>query len=183
MNEEKVLLEAEFETKLKTYWFLQVLLIFAATVVGIVLAPFWVLGWGQWWSKRRFENLRCILYEHSLVVRRGVLFKVEKTIPLDKIQDLTVREGPLLRAFGLRSLKIETAGQSSPQGQADAHLVGVVDPRDFRDQVLRQKDRMLGLAAAPRPSEPEPVAGSSVEGLLTEIRDLLRTIAARDGSR
>ena len=181
MNEEKALLEAEFETKLKAYWFLQLLLIFVATVVGIVLVPFWVLGWGQWWAKRRFENLRCTLYEHSLVVKRSVLFKVEKTIPLDKIQDLTVREGPLLRAFGLRSLKIETAGQSSPQGQAEADLVGVTDPRGFRDRVLRQKDRMLGLAAPPRPSEPEPVAESSVEGLLTEIRDLLRTIAARGG--
>ncbi len=179
MNEDKALLEAEFETKLKTYWFLQVLLGLVVSIIGIPVALFWVLGWGQWWTKRRFENLRCILYERSLVVKRGVLFKVEKTIPLDKIQDLTVREGPLLRAFGLRSLKIETAGQSSPQGQADANMVGVVDPRDFRDQVLRQKDRMLGASAAPRPSEPEPVTGSSIAGLLTEIRDLLRTIAAR----
>ena len=181
MNEDKALLEAEFETKLKTYWFLQVLMGMVVSIIGIPLALFWVLGWGQWWAKRSYESLRCILYERSLVVKRGVVFKTEKTIPLDKIQDLTVREGPLLRAFGLRSLKIETAGQSSPQGQADADLVGVMDPRDFRDRVLRQKDRMLGLAAAPRPSEPEPVAGSSVEGLLTEIRDLLRTIAARGG--
>lgn len=180
MNEEKALLEAEFEPKLRTYWFLQVLLVFAVTVVGIVLTPFWVLGWGQWWAKRRFENQRCTLYERALVVKQGVFFKVEKTIPLDKIQDLTVREGPLLRAIGLRSLKIETAGQSA-EGQAEADLVGVVDPRDFRDSVLSQKDRMLGLAADPRTSELEPVAGSSVEDLLTEIRDLLRTIAARRG--
>ena len=179
MNEDKALLEAEFETKLKAYWFLQVLLGFVVSIIGIPLALFWVLGWGQWWAKRSYENLRCILYERSLVVKRGVVFKTEKTIPLDKIQDLTVREGPLLRAFGLRSLKIETAGQSSPQGQADANMVGVVDPREFRDQVLGQKDRMLGLSAAPRPSEPKPMTGSSIDGLLTEIRDLLRTIAAR----
>jgi hypothetical protein len=56
-----------------------------------------------------------------------------------------------------------------------------VDPREFRDRVLRQKDRMLGLAASPRPSESEPVSASSVEGLLGEIRDLLRTIATRGG--
>ena len=155
------------------------LLILIVSLVGIPLAPIWLLGWGQWWAKRRYENLRCILYERSLVVKRGVVFKSEKTIPLDKIQDLTVREGPLLRAFGLRSLKIETAGQSSPQGQADANIVGVVDPREFRDKVLRQKDRMLGLSAAPRLSEPAPATGSSVESLLTEIRDLLRKIAAR----
>ncbi len=181
MNEDKALLEAEFETKLKAYWFLQVLLGFVVSIIGIPLALFWVLGWGQWWAKRSYESLRCILYERSLVVKRGVVFKTEKTIPLDKIQDLTVREGPLLRAFGLRSLKIETAGQGSPQGQAEANMVGVVDPREFRDQVLSQKDRMLGLSAAPRPSEPKPMTGSSTDGLLTEIRDLLRTIAARGG--
>lgn len=177
---DSVVAEAEFEGKLKTYWFLRVLVFFVVSIVGIVLIPVWVLGWGQWWSRRRFENLRCVLNQRSLVVERGVLFKVEKTIPLDKIQDLTVTEGPLLKAFGLRSLRVETAGQSSPQGTSDADLVGVVDPRSFRDRVLDQRDRLLGTASPP--IERERPASASVEGLLIEIRDLLGALVAQGDS-
>ena len=108
---DELLKAARFEDKLRTYWYLQVVLVCVATVVGIVILPIWILGLGQWYVRRKFEVLRCELYSRTLVVKRGIFFKVEKTIPLDKIQDLTVKEGPLLRALGLRSLKIETAGE------------------------------------------------------------------------
>lgn len=141
-NRDKVLYRAEFDEKWKTYWFLQITLIFLATVVGIALVPFWLLGWGAWYCRRYYDGLHCILSERSLMVGRGIFFRVEKTIPLDKIQDLTLREGPLLKWFGLLSLGIETAGQSSAQGTSDAKLVGIKDARAFRDRVLDQRDRL-----------------------------------------
>jgi putative membrane protein len=174
-NTNQLLAAARFEDKLKTYWFLQGALVFVATVVGILAVPFWLIGLGQWYARRAFDALKCELNERTLVVKRGIFFKVEKTIPLDKIQDLTVKEGPLLRMLGLRSLKIETAGQGTP-GSSEADLVGIVDPIDFRDAVLRQRDAMSG---APTPL-PSPQGGSSAEiELLTEIRDLLSQIAAQ----
>ena len=169
-----LLTAARFDDKLRTYWYLQTLLICIVTVVGIAAVPFWLLGWGTWYVRRSFEALKCELHERTLVVKRGIFFKIEKTIPLDKIQDLTVKEGPLLRWLGLRSLKLETAGQGTP-GASEADLVGIVDPLDFRDQVLRQRD---STSAPPAPAETGEVAGSSIE-LLTEIRDLLRDIADR----
>ncbi len=169
-SNDELLLAVQFDTKLRSYWFLQVLLICVATVAGIVMVPFWVLGWGQWYVRRAFDALQCELHERTLVVKRGIIFKVEKTIPLDKIQDLTVKEGPLLRWLGLRSLKIETAGQGTP-GASEADLVGIVDPLEFRDKVLRQKELRTGVQSV-RPSadleSPDPVR------LLTEIRDLFR---------
>jgi len=164
---------ARFDGKLRTYWFLQMVLILFATVAGIAILPIWLLGWGQWYVRRNFESLKCELNERTLVVKRGIFFRVEKTIPLDKIQDLTVKEGPLLRWLGLRSMKVETAGQGTP-GASELDLVGIVDPLDFRDAVLRQKDSL---------STP-PVALSGDDGgapetveLLREIRDLLSRIA------
>ena len=94
---------------------------------------------------------------------------------MDKIQDLTVKEGPLLRALGLRSLKIETAGQGTPGG-SEADLIGIIDPLEFRNRVIAQKDVMMG--ALPAPASGADAPSDSVE-LLTEIRDLLREIAAR----
>lgn len=173
--DDELLTAARFEDKLRTYWYLQGVLIFVATVAGIAILPLWLLGWGRWYVRRSFEALKCELHERTLVVKRGIFFTVEKTIPLDKIQDLTVKEGPLLRMLGLRSLKIETAGQGTP-GAAEANLVGIVDPLDFRDEVLRQRDSMSALPA-PLPSKDDE-AGDTTE-LLTEIRDLLRQIAAQ----
>ena len=170
-----LLTAARFEDKLRTYWYLRIVLLFVISVVGIAILPIWVLGWGRWYVRRNFEALKCELHERTLVVKRGIFFRVEKTIPLDKIQDLTVKEGPLLRMLGLRSLKIETAGQGTP-GAAEMDLIGIVDPLHFRDGVLRQRDSMSALPA-PRPGTDQETSGK-IE-LLTEIRDLLRQIAAQ----
>lgn len=174
-HNDNLLTAARFEDKLRTYWFLRVVLIIVATVVGIVILPIWFLGWGQWYVRRSFGALKCELHERTLVVKRGIFFKVEKTIPLDKIQDLTVKEGPLLRMLGLRSLKIETAGQGTP-GASEADLIGIVDPLAFRDEVLRQKDSLSEVPVS-RPGTDEGTSGG-IE-LLTEIRDLLAQIAGQ----
>jgi len=174
-DNDALLTAARFEDKLRTYWYLQAVLISVATVIGILILPIWFLGLGQWYVRRSFGALKCELHERTLVVKRGIFFRVEKTIPLDKIQDLTVKEGPLLRKLGLRSLKIETAGQGTP-GSSEADLIGIVNPLDFRDQVLRQRDAM-SAAPVSRPATDEGTSGT-IE-LLTEIRDLLSQIAAQ----
>ena len=86
---DELLTAARFDDKLRTYWFLQFVLILLATVVGILILPIWLLGWGQWYVRRNFDMLMCELHERTLVVKRGIFFRVEKTIPLDKIQDLS----------------------------------------------------------------------------------------------
>jgi putative membrane protein len=160
---ERILYRAEFDEKWKTYWFLQIVIIFLATVVGIVLIPFWLLGWGVWYCRRYFDNLNCFLGERSLMVGRGVLFRVEKTIPLDKIQDMTLREGPLLKYFGLLQLQIETAGQGSAQGTSEAKLIGIKNARDFRDRVLDQRDALVAGVTAPV-AVAAPAAGVGGQG-------------------
>lgn len=98
------------------------------------------------------------------------MFREEKSIPLDKITDLTLKHGPVLRALGLVTLHIETAGQSTQAGAADAKLTGVVEARRFRDSVLEQRDRVAeqgyrtdtqgGIAARVRTSSvPDVLAG------------------------
>lgn len=173
---ENVVFQAKFDPKLKLYLLLYFAGIFLIALGGIVLIPFWFLGWGQWLVGKQYRHLQCLLTERSLVVRRGVLFKTEKTIPLDKIQDLTLKEGPLLRASGLCSLKVETAGQSTPQGSSEANLIGIIDARRFRNRVLEQRD---AITAAQRSAPLQPEASqepTSIEALLTDMLDSLRRI-------
>ncbi len=52
----------------------------------------------------RKNPTECELRQRSLNVKRGFCFRTEKTFPLEKIQDLTLREGPLLNYFGISQL-------------------------------------------------------------------------------
>lgn len=180
-RELKVLARASFDPKLKVYYFCQVILVMALTCVGIPLIIPWLI-FGMLYVNKYFESLECTLSERELSVKRGVWFRQEKTIPLEKITDLAMHEGPIQRSFGLCSLKIETAGSSAPQGAADAGLIGIIEPQEFRDQVLDQRDRVSsgGLRSevvAPASPTAGPAGGAlgheEVVGLLREIRDLL----------
>lgn len=169
-----VLARAEFHSKLKLYLVLRGSAILVASIAGIALLPFWI-AIGPWWARRYIEHLECVLTERALVVKKGMLFRSERTIPLDKIQDLALKEGPILRKLGLGSLKIETAGGNSGQSGAEADLIGIRDLHAFRDRVLTQRDRVADRDGH-RDGATEQHVDPSVPALLTEIRDSLTRI-------
>lgn len=155
MRNEKVILEATFDEKLVRYWMLSTQLVLFISIVGIPLMPIWLIfGWS--FHRKQFERLTAKLTDRSLEIRRGYLFRMEKNVPLDRIQDLTMTEGPLLRWLGIARLHVETAGQNVGGG-GGAHLVGVVDAPAFRDAVLDQRDA---------------IAGSTGDGVTSTRRDL-----------
>lgn len=169
-----VLLRGTFSQKLRIYLFCYCTAVIAATVVGILVLPIWLVI-GPFWVKRYHAALRCEVTDRNVVIGKGLLFRRELTIPLDKIQDISIREGPLLSAFGLLQLRIETAGQSSsPGGKSDADLVGLIDARSLRDRILDQRDAMAGADAAPVDSDRQ---------ILIDMRDALLRIEAQLAAR
>ena len=165
---------AVYHPVLKTYLYLYVTGLLFISAIGIPLIPIWLII-GNYFCNKYFKNLECILTPKTLELKKGYLFRVEKTIPLDKIQDLTLRDGPLLRALNICKLEIETAGQSNPQGTSDAKIIGVIEAKEFRDRVLSQRDLLLS---------PENKAHSNQKlennepssDVLVEIRDTLINI-------
>lgn len=165
--------EASFEPRIKIYIHATVILTMAVTVFGIVLIPIWLVA-GSYYLNRYFDNLFCELTTRALHFRKGVLFTVERTIPLDKIQDLTFKEGPLLRYFGLSTLMIETAGQSSAN-MTDMKLTGIVDAQKFRQMVIEQRDEITYNRTGSGASE-SAVEGHPLLPLLQEISETLKRI-------
>ena len=140
------------------------------TVIGIPILIFWFLGIGQYFSKHYYEHLQCNLTDRNLEFKKGVFFKVEKTIPLENIQDLTFIENPILKYFDLRVLKIETAGHSNPKG-SDMQLIGIIDALKFKEEVLEQRE-----AVKTRNNSTSETNNNQTNLLLEEIRDLLNDI-------
>ena len=171
MSSENVLLRASFDSRLKTYGLLVGAGFIVVGVVTIPLVLIWFLGVGQAIIRRQYESLECELTERSLNFSRGFLVRIQKNVPLDKITDLAVIEGPILRYLGLVKLKVETAGQSSASG-ALLSLIGIEEPLAFRDAVLRQRDLVTSAGPLPQPD----VGGG--DAVLRDIRDSLVRIEA-----
>lgn len=135
MSEEK-LVSAHFHPKLGVYWLVSGAIIITITVVGIPLLLLW-FPVGLLAVRRYIANMSAELTEKRLIVRKGLLTRTENTVPLDKITDMALIQGPLMRLFGIYKLTVETAGQSGTGSLIN--LVGVVDVQAFREQVLLQK--------------------------------------------
>ena len=174
MEKEKVLLEAKFNPKVCTYWLLNGIIICTVTIVGIPFLPIWIVV-GLLVTRKYLAAMSCTLTDRSLKVKKGLLVRVEKTVPLDKVTDLGLVQGPIMRALDLEALSVETAGQSGVGPLVS--LTGIEGGRAFRDAVLEQRDK---IAAAEKGEAPaQPTSSPDKAGVLDEIRDILLRIETR----
>ncbi len=165
---------ARFNPLIRSYLVAMVAWYLLITVILAPLALVWVLGLGQWWARHYFERLGCTLDDRKLVFRKGILFRVEKTIPLENIQDVTFIEGPILRLYHLSVLRIETAGQSPGQAH-NMQLVGIINAHELRDEILRRREALRQRVAHPPASEQLQLeALGAIRERLDDIAQLLR---------
>ncbi len=170
----EVLLDAHFDRRVMSYGRLLITGFLFITVAGILLIPFWLI-FSLWYLPELYRRQSARLTARAIETRKGVFFRKEATIPLNRITDVRLHDGPLMRFFGLRGLRVETAGQSGQNASSEGDLVGVVGAVELRDAILRQREMALGGEAA---SAPAQAAAGSVETteLLAEIRDILTRI-------
>lgn len=184
MSEPKTLWDAEFDPKIKTYYLFSTTMVLCITIVLIPVALIYLLI-GNWMIQKHINNLGCTLSERTLEIKKGIFNKTESTIPLEKITDLQMFQGPLMRHFGLRGFKVETAGQSSGPGGSLVNMIGIVDAVDFRKAVLDQRDALSKgeqtSAPAGSTSQSSPAISQSNETaeIMHEIRDLLVKIESK----
>ena len=136
-----------------------------SSVVGIILMPIWIpFGWLV--HQKQYEHMSGALTDRSINMRMGWLFKKQQNIPLDKLTDVSIHEGPILNAFGVVRMQFETAGA------APFILTGVKNSDQFRDLVLQQRDSLV--------STTQKSATSDDSGnVLVEIRDILQEISSK----
>ena len=156
------IMAVEFDRKIIIYWWMMANLGLLVTVVGIIAMVVWIpFGWIV--HKKQFEHMSGALTDRSINMRMGWLFKKQQNIPLDKLTDVSIHEGPILNAFGVVRMQFETAGA------APFILTGVKNSDQFRDLVLQQRD---SLVSTPQQSAPSDDSND----VLVEIRDILQQI-------
>jgi putative membrane protein len=183
MSDHPILREAEFNrAAIKKYYLWQPAIVMACTVVLIPVIPI-VLVITMLIIDRYIDRLSCTLTERTLEIKKGLLNRVESTVPLEKVTDLQMYQGPIMRWLGLHGFKVETAGQTSgAAGGSLVNMIGIVEAPAFRRAVLAQRDRLADSGGKRRSTAD---TGEEIdEGrVLVEIRDALVRIEAKLGDR
>lgn len=173
-NNNPIIRTAVFNPKIKAYIFWIIVFYLIISVVGILILPIWVLGLGQWLSGKFFKTLKCELTEKNLYFSKGIILHIEKTIPLENIQDISFWGGPILRAMGLTLIKIETAGGGGAHNANMMSIPGVEQAEEFKNLILLHREKVIKQknGQAP-PSTSENQILKEIKEELTQIKNIL----------
>ncbi len=103
-----------------------------AGLVGLLLVS-WIVSAALTFV--RYFDFRLARIDDELVYERGLLQRYSGSIPLDKVQTLTIRENPLMRRLGYAALLVETAGYTPGQGRGNGQQVPSAVPLADREAV------------------------------------------------
>lgn len=168
MEREKLIRAATFNPRVKTYWLMNGIFLCVVTIVGIPFLLIWI-PLGLIFTGRYLDRMSCELTNKALKVRKGLFVRTEKTIPLEKITDMGMVQGPIMRWLGIEQLSIETAGQSGTG--ALVSMAGIENAKDFREAVLDQRDE---LTSRSRGQSSDEVANSGSDTQEAIHQTLLR---------
>ena len=104
----------------------------AAVFMGVILALI---------ASKQAQVLSYELEPGVLRVNEGFLFISRKTLPLDRIADITYAEDPFMRICGIGVLRVQTSGQGS--ALPEATLYGIVDQEAVLKELLSRRDAYI----------------------------------------
>ena len=92
----------------------------------------------KWLTEWQVDALQYRVEGKTLCVDWGVFFLQRKAIPLDRITDFALVQGPLMRILGIWAMRVQTAstGLQTPE----ATLIAIENPEKVRDELLRRRD-------------------------------------------
>ncbi|HEY7499924.1 MAG TPA: PH domain-containing protein [Vicinamibacterales bacterium] len=130
----------------------RILFAIAAFVVFLIVIRLLSMGW----SFIRLHGFRLDRIGDDLRAEFGLFTRIMATIPLTRIQTLTIREGPLHRFFRTASVRVDSAGGSGPRTAAAKResLAPIIRSSDV-DRLLREVLPEVDFAAIEwRPVDP-----------------------------
>ncbi len=74
-----------------------------AVWLALLIFSFWV-------TKKGFNLKGYALREKDILYRSGLIFRSTTAIPFNRVQHCEIKEGPIERYFGLKTLQVYTAG-------------------------------------------------------------------------
>jgi len=118
-----------------------------AVLYGLVLVP---------WIAVYYIRFRYWITEEEVIIHSGVLTRRRRNIPVDRIQNIDVEQGPLQRVLGTAKVVIYTAGSAHAEGVLE--YVSLKEAHDIRSIVREIQKGAVPDTASELTPESEPVS-------------------------
>lgn len=128
----------------------------------------------------RFDTTWYVVTDRALRIRRGIWVIQETTITFENVQNVSITQGPVERAFGIATLVVDTAGGGEEKpGHSSGHrgtIEGIANAERLRQLILLRLNasRSAGLGEEHPTHAPSAPAWTDAHlAVLREIRDEL----------
>ncbi|DAZ95628.1 TPA: hypothetical protein N0F65_002257 [Lagenidium giganteum] len=93
------------------------------------------------WQRKETNAQKATITNTRLVVENGWLNRSIKSVPLDRIQDVSIEESCCQRCFGVKGLSVQTA--ASGPSEPEVYLHAPMDAEMVRDVILNRRDTLV----------------------------------------
>jgi membrane protein YdbS with pleckstrin-like domain len=136
----------------------------------------------------RYDTTWYVLSDRSMRIRRGIWIIHETTITYDNIQNVSIRQGPVQRHFGISDVLVETAGGGASTGKGEGASVlghsglleGIGNAEEVRDLIMSkwQESKSSGLGDdLPHEIQRQPAAPAGFSAAQTQLLEEIRELA------
>lgn len=149
-------------------------------MVAVVLIA---VCWYAFWIWKYYESIWFELKDDEVTWKRGVWFRQTGIVPYDRITNIDIYQGPLMRYFGFSLIKLQTAGYSG-QYKAEITLEGIVEGEELRETIrsLIRDTRTMSGATDATGTRVKPVGTTGgADELLAEVRAIRELLETRGG--
>jgi uncharacterized protein len=131
------------------------------------------------WVRLYFRSMWYELRDDEMSWKRGVWFRTTGVVPYNRITNIDVRQGPIMRALGISTLSVQTAGYSG-QAVPEIRIEGIEQAEELRELIrsLVRQPGTNGDGTGGAPARTQTGALTVDQKILDElvrIRQLLET--------
>jgi len=139
--------------------------------IAVIFILLWI------WVGMYYDSMSYELRDDEINWKRGVWFRTTGIVPYNRIVNLDLRQGPLMRFLGISTLAIQTAGYSG-QAVPEIKIEGIEHAEELRELIRSHVRGSVSYddgTGSAKPSSTTPVVSVHQQMLaeLQQIRSLL----------
>jgi len=144
------------------------------SLLGGLLALMWIISVPV--SLAWIRNLSYVIEDDKIVIYKGILTKIQQSIPFRMITDFRLHRSLYDRFLGIGSIDVQTAGQNANASGYEGRMTGLLNWGDLHEE-LRSRLESYNRSGASVPGEPATAAQVAGAGDAT-LRDVLQELRA-----